>query len=140
MFSRKLSATFFTCRLLQYYVFVVLSNFLQKFLWSLKFFWIFPVLYFKNLFLNLKLFIIVSWNSLVIKGASLARIYCFLIGAHLLNVLKTVLFKSYKISVIKVALEYFRSELFVAKVFVITVFDNFRLSLLKTRFKFCYSK
>ena len=41
-----------------YDLFVVHSNFLQKFLWSLKFFWLVSILSFKNLSLNLDLFIV----------------------------------------------------------------------------------
>ena len=63
---------------------------MQKFTWSLKFFWLFSVLSFKNSFLNLDHFIIALWSSLVIKDASLARTHFLLIGAYLLNILKTV--------------------------------------------------
>ena len=41
-----------------YDLFVVHSNFLQKFLWSLKFFWLVSILSFKNLSFNLDLFIV----------------------------------------------------------------------------------
>ena len=85
-----LSVTFLCPDYCSMIFFVVLSNFLQTFLWRLKVFWLFSVLSFKNLFLNPDLFIIVLWSSLVIKGASLARTYFLLIGAYLLNTLKTV--------------------------------------------------
>ena len=63
---------------------------------------------------------------------------CF-IGAKILffnwcifiEYIKNSFFKSSQINVIKVAFECLRSELIVVKAFVITVFDNFRLSLLK---------
>ena len=71
-------------------------------------------------------------------GALLAR--TFFNWCILIEYIKNSFFKSSQISVIRVALEYFRPELIVVKVFVITVFDNFRLSFLKTRFKFCYKK
>ena len=69
-------------------------------------------------------------------GANILSFNCCVV----IEYIKNSLFKSSQISVIKVALEYFRSELNVVKVFVITVFDNFRLSFLKTRFKFYCNK
>ena len=127
-----LSVTFFMSRLLQYDFFVVLRNFLQKLLCEVL------LIIFSSVLQRL-----ISWSRhfhncfvKLIKGASLAQTYFLLIGAYLLNILKTVSFKVLR----WVALDYFRSEHIVAKVFVITVFDDFRLSFLKTRFKFCCSK
>ena len=84
---------FFYVQITVVWFFLVLSNVLQNILWSLKFFWLSSVPFFKNLFLNLDPFIIALWSSLVKKGASFARTYFLLTGAYLLNILKTVSLK-----------------------------------------------
>ena len=103
------------------------QHFFTKISLKFKFFWLISVLSFKNLFLNPYLFIIALWSSLVIKGASLVRTY-FLNWCIFIEYSKNTFFKSSQISLIKVALQYFRSKLIVVKVFVIKIFNNFRHS------------
>ena len=78
-----LSVTFLVSRLLKYSFLVVLKSFLQKLRYILYFFLLVKDLDFKYLFLNLDCFIISLCKFFVIKGASFARIYFFLIGAYL---------------------------------------------------------
>ena len=73
---------------------VFFKSFLQMFLWVLLFLLLVSVLCFRNLFLNLDHFM---------KGASLARLYFYLMGTWWLNILKIVLLYIRKSSTLEVA-------------------------------------
>ena len=70
---------------------------------ALGFFLLVPVRCFRNIFLNLDLFMMALWSSFDMKGASLARMYFFFIGTWRLNILKIVLLYKPKLSTLEVA-------------------------------------
>ena len=84
---------FLMSRSLENVLLVFLNSFLQKLPCDVYAFLSEKVFDFKNFFLSLDLLIKALYSSLVITGASFARIYFLLIGAYLLKLQKIVYLK-----------------------------------------------
>ena len=82
-------------------------SFSQRFLWMLQFFLLVSGWCFRDILLNLDLFMMDLWSSYDMKRASLARIY-FFIGTWGLSILKIMLLYMPKLSTSEVTIKIYQ--------------------------------